>query len=962
MLRAWPNAQTWDGYSSKTHSQWMKRRGLGTALPNLRYIAEAQMAAHKMFTMIDRVPDIDSEDLSGQTPEKVTGTLELRNVNFAYPSRPKQTIFEDFNLVIPAGKTVALVGSSGSGKSTVIALLERYYDPLAGSVLVDGIKIKDLQLRWLRLQIGLVSQEPSLFATTIKDNIVFGKDGASMEEITEAAKAANAHTFISQLPKGYDTMVGEKGVQMSGGQKQRIAIARALLKNPPILLLDEATSALDSESERVVQTALDQAAVGRTTVVVAHRLSTIRNADLIAVVHAGRVVETGSHEELLMLEGGAYSSFVNIQNSQPEKDHLQVIDSDNLSNAPAAALQLRNSSSKRSSGSFRRDQSVRRSMSVRGYSDAAQSEEAGEKLKAPSIGRLLRLNKPEWKQAILGSIGAAGFGFVQPLYAYSLGSMVSTFFETDHDKMRVSIRNFSLIFSALGVGCLFTNVTRDYNFASMGERLTKRVRELMLTKVLTFEVAWFDEEEHSSSAVCSQLASDATVVRSLVGDRLSLLVQTGAAILLACILGLVTAGLFALVMILTQPICILCFYGKKVLLKKMSEGNLKSQGQSMQVASEAVANHRTITAFSSQNVVLKSFSSTQTVLQRGALRRALIAGVGLGLAQFAMLATWAFFFWFGARLINQHKLSFAGMFKVLFVLISTGRMIAEAGSATSDLAKGSQSAATIFGILDRKSRILAQEGSLEKVEGHIELKDVHFAYPMRPDVKVFRGFSLKVQAGHSIALVGQSGSGKSTIISLIERFYDPLKGAVYIDFRDIKTFPLKTLRRYIGLVGQEPTLFAGTIRDNILYGKEDATEAEVIEAAKSANAHSFISGLSNGYDTNTGERGLQLSGGQKQRIAIARAILKNPAILLLDEATSALDSQSEKVVQDALDRIMVGRSTIVVAHRLSTIQNAHSIAVISEGTICEQGWHHELLAKRGAYFELVKLQNHSPSS
>lgn len=219
---------------------------------------------------------------------------------------------------------MALVGSSGSGKSTVIALLERYYDPSGGAVLIDGINIKDLQLKWLRTQIGLVSQEPSLFATTIKENILYGKDGASMEEITAAAKAANAHTFISALPQGYDTMVGERGVQMSGGQKQRIAIARALLKNPPVLLLDEATSALDSESERVVQVALDQAAVGRTTVVVAHRLSTIRTADLIAVIHGGRVQEIGSHQELLQDENGAYSALVNIQNSRPEDDNLQA--------------------------------------------------------------------------------------------------------------------------------------------------------------------------------------------------------------------------------------------------------------------------------------------------------------------------------------------------------------------------------------------------------------------------------------------------------------------------------------------------------------------------------------------------------------------------------------------------------------------------------------------------------------
>jgi ATP-binding cassette subfamily B (MDR/TAP) protein 1 len=437
---------------------------------------------------------------------------------------------------------------------------------------------------------------------------------------------------------------------------------------------------------------------------------------------------------------------------------------------------------------------------------------------------------------------------------------------------------------------------------------------------------------------------------------MSLLVQTAAAILLACILGLAVAWPLAIVMIVTQPISILCYYGKKVLLKRMSEGNLKAQTQSTVVASEAVSNHRTITAFSLQNKMLQSFMNAQNATKQGARTRALIGGLGLGSAQFCMLATWAFYFWYGARLINQGKISFPGMFKAFFVLVSTGRMIADAGSATSDLSKGSASAAAIFGILDRTSRIKAEERDLERVDGNVELKEVDFAYPMRPDVMVFKSLSLRVQAGRSMALVGQSGSGKSTVIGLIERFYDPCKGAIYIDSRDIRALPLRTLRRHIGLVGQEPTLFAGTIRENILYGKADATEADLIEAAKSANAHTFISGLASGYDTNTGDRGLQLSGGQKQRIAIARAIIKNPAVLLLDEATSALDSHSERIVQDALDRIMVGRTTIIVAHRLSTIQNAGSIAVIQQGSVHEQGRHHELMAKGGAYFELVKLQ------
>ncbi|PQQ05203.1 putative multidrug resistance protein [Prunus yedoensis var. nudiflora] len=297
--------------------------------------------------------------------------------------------------------------------------------------------------------------------------------------------------------------------------------------------------------------------------------------------------------------------------------------------------------------------------------------------------------------------------------------------------------------------------------------------------------------------------------------------------------------------------------------------------------------------------------------------------------------------------------------------MSTGKNIADAGSMTSDLARGGRAIKSILSILDRESEISSEEleGIKKTFKGHIELKNVVFAYPVRPDQMIFKGLNLKIEAGKTMALVGQSGSGKSTVIGLIERFYDPLNGSVSIDGCDIKLYNLRKLRSQIALVSQEPTLFGGTIHENIVYGKENATVAEVRKAAKLANAHEFISSMEEGYETYCGERGVQLSGGQKQRIALARAILKNPTILLLDEATSALDSVSENLVQEALEKMMVGRTCVVVAHRLSTIQKADSIAVIVNGKVAEKGSHHELLAvgRGGAYHSLIKLQsNQSP--
>eukprot|EP01018_Ginkgo_biloba_P008961 Gb_02469 [translate_table: standard] len=891
-------------------------RALGTALPNISYFSEACSAGYRIFEMIDRIPEINSDDIEGQILQNVAGEIEYNNVEFAYPSRPENTIFHNFCLTIPPSQTVALVGGSGSGKSTAIALLERFYDPVGGEILLDGVNIKALQLKWLRDQMGLVTQEPALFATSIKENILFGKEGASMDQLIAAAKSANAHNFISNLPEGYDTLVGERGVQMSRGQKQRIAIARAMLKDPRILLLDEATGALDVESEKIVQDALDQASLGRTTVAIAHRLSTIRNADLIAVVQAGHVVESGSHEDLTQREHGAYAPLVKLQNRTASSKDVREGDQAGASRESHESRVSRTSSSPSSLSD----------KPGLGHVEDNQLVESTIVFPPPSFHRLLLLNAPEWKQALMGCLGAIGFGAVQPVYTFYTGSIVFVFFLKDHDEIKLKTRTYSLIFLSIAIVSFTVNMIQHYNFGAMGELLTKRVRERMLSKILTFEVGWFDQEENSSGAVCSRLATEANVasishnVRSLVGDRVSLIVQTLSAVTIAFTMGLIIAWRLAIVMIAVQPLVIICFYLRNVLLKTMSAKALKAQVQGSQLAAESVANHRTITAFSSQERILNLFEHTQEGPHRESMRQSWFAGLGLGTSQSLTLCTWALDFWYGGKLVHQGYITSKALFRTFLILVTTGRVIADAGSMTSDLAKGSDAVKSVFAILDRNSRINPddEEGMKpDKIEGNVEVKNVDFAYPSRPDMIIFRNFCLRIKEGSSVALVGQSGSGKSTIIGLVE-----------------------------------------SIRDNILYGKENATELEMIEAAKAANAHDFISGLEKGYDTDCGEKGIQLSGGQKQRIAIARAIIKNPSILLLDEATSALDSQSEQVVQEALDRIMVGRTSIVVAHRLGTIQNADFIAVIEDGNIVEQGSHSDLINKGegSSYFSLVKLQ------
>ncbi|CAA0383979.1 unnamed protein product [Arabidopsis thaliana] len=928
---------------------------LGGGLSNLKYFFEAASVGERIMEVINRVPKIDSDNPDGHKLEKIRGEVEFKNVKFVYPSRLETSIFDDFCLRVPSGKTVALVGGSGSGKSTVISLLQRFYDPLAGEILIDGVSIDKLQVKWLRSQMGLVSQEPALFATTIKENILFGKEDASMDDVVEAAKASNAHNFISQLPNGYETQVGERGVQMSGGQKQRIAIARAIIKSPTILLLDEATSALDSESERVVQEALENASIGRTTILIAHRLSTIRNADVISVVKNGHIVETGSHDELMENIDGQYSTLVHLQ--QIEKQDINV--SVKIGPISDPSKDIRNSS---------RVSTLSRSSSANSVTGPSTIKNLSEdnKPQLPSFKRLLAMNLPEWKQALYGCISATLFGAIQPAYAYSLGSMVSVYFLTSHDEIKEKTRIYALSFVGLAVLSFLINISQHYNFAYMGEYLTKRIRERMLSKVLTFEVGWFDRDENSSGAICSRLAKDANVVRSLVGDRMALVVQTVSAVTIAFTMGLVIAWRLALVMIAVQPVIIVCFYTRRVLLKSMSKKAIKAQDESSKLAAEAVSNVRTITAFSSQERIMKMLEKAQESPRRESIRQSWFAGFGLAMSQSLTSCTWALDFWYGGRLIQDGYITAKALFETFMILVSTGRVIADAGSMTTDLAKGSDAVGSVFAVLDRYTSIDPEDPDgyeTERITGQVEFLDVDFSYPTRPDVIIFKNFSIKIEEGKSTAIVGPSGSGKSTIIGLIERFYDPLKGIVKIDGRDIRSYHLRSLRRHIALVSQEPTLFAGTIRENIIYGgvSDKIDEAEIIEAAKAANAHDFITSLTEGYDTYCGDRGVQLSGGQKQRIAIARAVLKNPSVLLLDEATSALDSQSERVVQDALERVMVGRTSVVIAHRLSTVQNCDAIAVLDKGKLVERGTHSSLLSKgpTGIYFSLVSLQTTS---
>ncbi|RVW19244.1 ABC transporter B family member 2 [Vitis vinifera] len=921
---------------------------LGQAAPDISAFIRAKASAYPIFEMIERNTISNTNSKTGRQLHKLEGHIQFRDISFSYPSRPDILIFNKLCFDIPSGKIVALVGGSGSGKSTVISLIERFYEPLAGEILLDGNDIRLLDLQWLRQQIGLVNQEPALFATSIRENILYGKDDATLDEITRAAKLSEAISFINNLPDRYETQVGERGIQLSGGQKQRIAIARAIVKNPSILLLDEATSALDAESEKSVQEALDRVMVGRTTVVVAHRLSTIRNADMIAVVQHGKIVETGSHEELISNPSSAYASLVQLQETASLKRHP--------SQGPTMGRPL----------SMKCSRELSRTTTSFGASFHSDRESVGRigaegvepvKSKQVSARRLYSMVGPDWYYGLVGTICALIAGAQMPLFALGVTEALVSYY-MDWDTTRHQVKKIAFLFCGGAFITVIVHAIEHTCFGIMGERLTLRIREMLFSAILRNEIGWFDDANNTSSMLSSRLESDATLFRTIIVDRSTILIQNLGLVVTSFIIAFILNWRITLVVLATYPLIISGHISEKLFMQGYGGNLSKAYLKANMIAGEAVSNMRTVAAFCSEEKVLDLYSRELVDPANKSFTRGQIAGLFYGISQFFIFSSYGLALWYGSILMGKELASFKSVMKSFMVLIVTALAMGETLALAPDLLKGNQMVASVFELMDRKTEVMGDAGEeLTRVEGTIDLKGIEFRYPSRPDVVIFKDFDLRVRAGKSMALVGQSGSGKSSVLSLILRFYDPITGKVMIDGKDIKKLKLKSLRKHIGLVQQEPALFATSIFENILYGKEGASEAEVMEAAKLANADSFICALPEGYSTKVGERGVQLSGGQKQRVAIARAVLKNPEILLLDEATSALDVESERVVQQALDRLMVNRTTVLVAHRLSTIKNADQISVIQDGKIIEQGTHSTLVENReGAYFKLINLQ------
>lgn len=963
---------------------------LGQLGPSYIALNDAQNAMARFFHLLNNEATIQRR-VPDDLPEfrDTIATMELRDVHFSYPARPDVKILDGLSLSIQAGQKVALVGESGSGKSTVMALLERFYDPDQGSVLINGQDMRQFSVKSIRRMIGYVGQEPVLFATTIEKNILQGCSGASKDEVAAVVKQAQMD-FVDRLPAGLGTYVGSGGSQFSGGQKQRIAIARALLKKPMALFLDEATSALDSASERQIQETIDhlgQMNSGMTILAIAHRLSTIQNSDVICVLQAGKMIERGGHAELLALEG-MYSALAAGQKLAAVAEETESVELSSIQLASKSASKERGatlgiSTSKTMSGAEKETDQ-----------EKAREKEIAKTYKVP-MSRLMSFCKPEWALIIPGLLFAVVSGAAMPVMAseFMIHAMWA-FFHPDQyvydammgkgphagdtalgvppnlaaaeqagkDAMRTDIEWATWGFIVAGAARMVAQAAQMSLFGLVGEGMTMRVRKALLTAILRQNVGFHDSPEHTPGQLTKALQIYAFRVSNLCisfGDKADAFGTLATGIFL----GFYYDWRMSLGVIGTVPI----LGAVQAIQIQMQMGGQKQENDALkeagQLTSDALTNARTVQACGSEKVLVDLYQDITASSRQGVFRKHGMSGLAFGISQAAILWIMAAMFLLFAWLVDEGLSTFDRGMKAMFAIMYGGSMMGMAFAFTGDLGKAKVAAHDMFQLLDTKSEINGLEPTGETPTqlgepGRLQFVDVEFFYPFRPDVQVLRGVAFTVEAGQSVGVVGPSGGGKSTVMAMIQRFYNPQKGRILVGSgsgRALDELNIRWWRRQIGFVGQEPILFNTSVLNNVKYGMEEDEEVsnEWLEKCKQMAHLTFLDKEhAHGWDTPVGPRGSCLSGGQKQRVAICRALIRNPAVLLLDEATSALDTESERVVSAALEAARQDRTSFAIAHRLSTIQSCDKILVVSDGKIVEQGNHATLLAKGGVYYKL----------
>ncbi|KAJ2996459.1 hypothetical protein NUW58_g973 [Xylaria curta] len=943
--------------------------GVGNIAAPLSAAARAAGAARILFNGIDAPRPVTT---GFKHPEaSATENIVLWNVNFTYPTRPNLKVLDNLNLIIPAGKVTAIVGPSGSGKSTIVALIQRWYEMDGdmgdkklilyfrnGSVTVGGRKLTDLDLKWWRSQIGLVQQEPFLFNQTIFENVASGLIGSEWEDsditikrelVQAACKEAYADEFISRLPDGYETPVGDAGIKLSGGQRQRLAIARAIIKQPKILILDEATSSIDVRGEKVVQAALDRVSQNRTTIMIAHRLATVKKADNIVVLAKGKVVQWGNHESLMAAIGGPYWLLTQSQELRMGEDS-HADDISEITEEEKRTMDLM-TLDKSKDDKFGGDGTV---------DDGAAWIPKGI---FRSFGTLLLEQERSLPWYMIMLFGALIAGASPPVQAYIFANLIASF-ALWGSLLREITTFWCLMFvvlasaAALGYFCLGFASTR------VAFHITSAYRLEYFRNIVSKTVAWFDGDGRSIGALTGLVASDPTQLQELLGTNITFTIISVLSVIGCLVLSFYFGWKLTLVAISSaMPLALAAGFYRIRVEKKFEMMNLHVFAESAKFATESVGAIRTVTALTLEDMICQRYEVLLQNHVKEAFKRARFATLIFAASDSLPLLAMAFVLWYGGTLlISGEYMTFN--YLVVYIAVVQGAMGAGQWlSFAPNIAQAAAAANRIqaMRVPDRISgsgtaRSLKTAGDNDQGV-RIELRDVWFKYPTR-DVPVLNGLNMTIAPGQFAAIVGPSGCGKTSIISLLERFYQLTSGQITFDGIDIDDINLTDYRKAISLVAQEPSLFDGTIRENIVLGvdADSITDDTLHQVCRDAGIHDFIVSLPDGYNTKAGIKGILLSGGQRQRISIARALIRNPRLLLLDEATSNLDSATEKMVQAVFERTKKDRTMIVVAHRLATIQNADVIFVLGDGQVLETGTHLSLLQKRGVYYSMCQAQ------
>lgn len=921
----------------------------GAVPPGLNSLSRALVAAKRCYDLEDIKPMVARDP--PRIPEKrkkckAIESIAFDEIHFGYPARPENKILKGATLSIEAGQKVAFVGESGCGKSTLFALLCRFYDPEIGEVLINGEDMKNFSISSLRSLIGYVGQEPVLFSGTIRSNMELVKPNATADEIHEVLQKSGCW-FMSKLPDGIDTDVGMGGSMFSGGQKQRFAIARVLIKRPTTIMLDEATSALDNTAEQAIIEMLNEYSMAMdgklTTLSIAHRLSTVMRSDVIFYFEKGRVLEYGTHVQLLSRQG-AYYKMVEGQ-AQTKEEESSSSDEEERA-ARMKKQELAKLEQKR---------------------EKAKAEAEAEPEKPPKIqmSRVLEYSRPEKKYIYPACVAGFLTGLCYPLLGSGLVRTINAWIqETDEKQLEGTI----IVICMYVFGGVIMHAGMFFQFGCMGiigEAMTKRLRVEMLRAIMRQGIGYFDDPAHSAATMGFKLRT--------LPNRMSALNDAVAANF-AVIGSLITGigyGLYrdwriSLIVSSAIPLIVVLQGAEQAVRLGASDAISSKQGYGSQILmSEACMNARTIQSLTLEPEFKKKYfmlaapppcQCKPQILQ-------LVAAALSGLAQATIFTMIAICLWVMSRLLVYHDADFVGTQEAMLCAVWASVGVGNASIAVGDAGTAKKACVEMFEVLDHESAINGLEPTGKTPEstnfgsGNIEFQNVVFAYPFRADVTVLKGMSFKIPAGASVALVGPSGGGKSTIMALIQRFYDPSQGRVFVgkDRVPLTTVNIRWWRQQIGFVGQEPVLFNTTILQNVLYGKADGVEVpmEKLEEYKKMSACGFMDGPTcNGWSTEVGPKGGRLSGGQKQRVAILRALVRDPALLLLDEATSALDNESERIVSAALESARSGRTSFAIAHRLSSVEECDIIVVCAEGVVAEQGDDAELMLKEGIYAQL----------